>query len=181
LFVLTDADMPANTKPSSSSSWYHRRIVAPIAKQLTQGITPARLALALAIGGVIAINPFLGTTTLGCIAAGVLLRLNQPAMQIANFLGTPFQLALIIPWVRAGEWIYRAAPTPLNPRLLAGELSAGPLRFIHRFGLAGLHAASAWLLCAPLLAALFFLAIHPFMRAFAEKHLGRRVVGTSDS
>lgn len=165
--------VPAKARASSSPSWYQRRIVSPISKQLTQGITPVRLALALAIGGVIAINPFLGTTTLGCFAAGVLLRLNQPVMQIANLIGTPFQLALIIPWVRAGEWIYRAAPTPLSPKLLVGEFSAGPLQFVHRFGLAGLHAASAWLLCAPVLAALFFLAIHPLMRALAAKQQDR--------
>ena len=70
-------------------SWWQRRIVDPIARQLTQGTTPARLALALAVGGAIAVNPFLGTTTAGCLAAGALLRLNQPVLQIANLLAAP--------------------------------------------------------------------------------------------
>jgi len=26
-------------------SWWHRRVVTPLARQLTQGVTPARLAL----------------------------------------------------------------------------------------------------------------------------------------
>jgi uncharacterized protein (DUF2062 family) len=151
-------------------SWWQRRIVAPIARQLTQGITPARLALALAVGGVIAVNPFLGTTTLSCLAVGFLLRLNQPALQIANLLGVPFQLALIVPWVRAGEWLYGTAPMPVNPALLVGEFSAGPWRFLERFGLTGLHAASAWLLGAPVLASAFFFALYPPLRA-----LGRRL------
>jgi uncharacterized protein (DUF2062 family) len=152
------------------SSWWQRCIVAPIARQLTQGTTPARLALALAIGGVIAVNPFLGTTSLGCLLVGILLRLNQPVLQVANLLGAPLQLALIVPWVRAGEWLYGAAPMPVNPVLLVGEFSAGPWRFLERFGLTGLHAASAWLLGAPVLAAVFFFALHPPLRA-----LGRRL------
>ena len=162
--------MPAKNQSAPPPSWWQRRLVAPIERQLTQGITPARLALALAVGGVIAVNPFLGTTTLGCLAAGGLLRLNQPVLQIVNLLGAPLQLALIVPWVRAGEWLYGAAPLPVNPARLLGEFSAGPWRFLEDFGLTGLHAASAWLLGAPLLTAGFFLAIHPPLRA-----LGRRM------
>lgn len=151
-------------------SWWRRRIVAPLVRQLTQGLSPERLALALAIGGVIAVNPFLGTTTLGCVAAGMALRLNQPALQIANLIAVPFQLALILPWVRAGEWLYGAASMPLDPTVLATEFAAGPGRFLARFGLSGLHAASAWLLAAPLLGAAFYFSLRPALRG-----LGRRL------
>ena len=163
--------MPRPSPEVAPSSWWRRRIVAPLARQLTQGLTPERLALALAIGGVIALNPFLGTTTLGCVAAGVVLRLNQPALQIANLLALPFQFALILPWVRAGEWLYGAAPVPLDPAVLATELAAGPVRFLARFGQSGLHAASAWLLAAPLLGVVFYFALRPVLRA-----LGRRLL-----
>ena len=162
--------MALATSSPSSPSWWQRRVVRPLSGQLTQGITPARLALALAIGGVIAVNPFLGTTTVGCIAAGVLLRLNQAVLQIANVLSAPAQLALILPWVRAGEWLYGAAAMPINPAELAAQFSADPWRFLERFGLTGLHAGTAWLLAAPLLTAVFFLALHPPLPA-----LGRRL------
>jgi len=157
-------------------TWWRRWILAPIAGQLTQGVTPARLALALAIGGVIAVNPFLGTTTLGCLAAGALLGLNQPVLQVANLLGAPLQIALIVPWVRAGEWLYGAAPMPVNPARLLGDFSAGPWRFLEHFGLTGLHAASAWLLCAPLLVTVFFFVLHPPLNA-----LNRRLASRSAS
>lgn len=140
--------------------------------QLTQGLTPERLALALTIGGVIAVNPFLGTTTLGCLAAGVVLRLNQPALQVANLLAVPFQLALIVPWVRAGEWLYGAVPMPLDPALLATEFAAGPGLFLARFGLSGLHAASAWLLAAPLVGAVLYFSLRPVLRAVARRPAG---------
>ncbi len=168
----------SNLQSAPQPSWWRRRIVAPLTLQLTQGLTPERLALALAIGGVIAVNPFLGTTTLGCVAAGVLLRLNQPALQIANLLAVPFQLALILPWVRAGEWLYGAARMPLDPTVLAAEFAAGPGRFIARFGQSGIHAGTAWLLAAPLLGATFYFALRPALRTL-ERRLAPRSAAAS--
>jgi len=152
-----------------AASWWKRRVVSPIGRQLTQGATPSRLALALAVGGVIAVNPFLGTTTAGCVAAGFLLRLNQPVLQVANVLGAPFQLALIVPWVRAGEWLYRAEPMPIFPTQIVEEFYAGPWQFLQHFGLTALHAVTAWLLAAPLLGVALYLVLRPPLRV-----LGRR-------
>ncbi len=166
--------VPPLPKHTPHSPWWRRRVVDPLARQLTQGLSPERLALALAIGGVIAVNPFLGTTTLGCLAAGVALRLNQPALQIANLLAVPFQLALIIPWVRVGEWLYGATPMPLNPTLLAEQFAAVPLGFLERFGWTGLHAASAWLLATPLLGAGLYFTLRPALRALSNQLARRR-------
>jgi uncharacterized protein (DUF2062 family) len=121
------------------------------------------------VGGVIAVNPFLGTTTAGCVAAGVLLRLNQPVLQVANVLGAPFQLALIVPWVRSGEWLYRAEPMPISPAKIFEEFHAGPWQFLQHFGLTGLHAATAWLLAAAPLGFALYFVLQPPLRA-----LGRR-------
>ncbi|MBK9989617.1 MAG: DUF2062 domain-containing protein [Verrucomicrobia bacterium] len=167
---MTQIDLTA-TPPS----WWKRRVIAPITRQLTQGATPARLALALAVGGVIAVNPFLGTTTFGCVVAGVLFRLNQPMLQVANVLGAPFQLALILPWVRCGEWLYRAEPMPISPKLLAEEFNAGPWQFLQQFGITGLHAATAWLLAAaPLGFALYFM-LQPPLRALGRRFTAKPV------
>jgi uncharacterized protein (DUF2062 family) len=162
--------MTQHTPFARPASWWQRRIVAPIARQLTQGTAPAHLALALALGGVIAVNPFLGTTTLGCAAVGVFFGLNQPVLQLVNLLSAPVQLALIVPWVRAGEWLYGAPPMPIGPAIIGREFVAGPWPFLQRFGLTGLHAASAWAIAAPLLGGALFLVLHPPLRA-----LGRRL------
>lgn len=151
------------------SSWWRRRIVDPLARQLTQGLSPERLSLALAFGGVVAVNPFLGTTTVACFAAGVALRLNQPALQIANLLGAPLQLVLLVPWVRAGEWLYRSEPMPLNPALLVEQFLAAPGQFLERFGTSGVHAATAWLIATPLLGAALYFALRPLLRALSNQ------------
>jgi len=161
--------VPRENQTVPAESWWKRRVVAPIGRQLTQGATPSRLASALAVGGVIAVNPFLGTTTIGCIAAGVVFRLNQPVLQIANVLGAPFQLALIVPWVRGGECLYRAEPMPIAPIQIVEEFRDGPWRFLQHFGLTALHAVSAWLIAAPLLGFSLYLTLQPLLRA-----LGRR-------
>ncbi len=162
--------MPKESRSLRFRSWWQRRVVAPIVAQLKQGVAPAKLALALAVAGVIAVNPFLGTTTLGCVAAGVLLGLNQPVMQIANLLAAPLQLALIVPWVRAGEWLYGAAPVPVNPSLIVREFSAGPRQFLVRFGATGLHAATAWMIAAVPLGVVLYFVLRRVLGA-----LGRRL------
>ena len=168
--------MPPENQILPAESWWKRRVVSPIGRQLTQGATPSRLALALAVGGVIAVNPFLGTTTIACVAAGMLFRLNQPVLQVANVLGAPFQLVLILPWVRGGEWLYRAEPMPISPKLLAEEFNAGPWQFLQHFGMTGLHAATAWLLAAvPLGFALYFI-FQPPLRVLARRFTPKPVL-----
>ena len=88
------------------ASWWQRRVVAPIVQQLRQGITPQKIALTLALGGVLGIFPILGATTLLCGIAGVWLRLNQPIIQLVNYLVYPLQIALLIPFYRAGFPIF---------------------------------------------------------------------------
>lgn len=149
-------------------SFLRRRILAPVVQQLTQGVTPRKLAAALAVGVVIAVNPFLGTVTVGCVAAGIAFRLNQPMLQLANLLATPAQLLLLVPWVRIGEWMWEAPPMPLDPAQIVAEFSAGPIDFLSRFGRTGVHAASAWLFASPILAALFYALALPVFARWAE-------------
>ena len=94
-------------------SWWQRRVIAPIVAQLKQGITPQQIALTLALGAVLGIFPILGATTALCALAGVWLRLNQPLIQLVNYLVYPLQLALLIPLYRAGERLFGAEPVPI--------------------------------------------------------------------
>ena len=77
---------------------------------LGQGISPQRLAITLALGFAIGCLPVVGVPTLLCAGLALGLRLNLPAMQAANYAAMPFQLALIVPFVRLGEWLFSSAP-----------------------------------------------------------------------
>ncbi|MFZ1087614.1 MAG: DUF2062 domain-containing protein [Terracidiphilus sp.] len=114
---------------------------------LRQGVSPQRLALTLALGVAIGCIPVLGIPTLICAALAVALRLNLPAMQVANYAVMPLQLLLIVPFVRLGGRIFGPARAAE-----AGSMLHAPWMGLiaHVGGLAGLagQALLAWLLIA---------------------------------
>src|SRR5579871_1688920 len=69
---------------------------------LQQGISPRRLAATLALGFVIGCVPVVGIPTVACTALALALGLNMPAIQVANYAAMPFQLALIVPFLKLG-------------------------------------------------------------------------------
>jgi uncharacterized protein (DUF2062 family) len=89
-----------------------RRITAAAKRNailwLGQGISPRRLALTLALGFAIGCIPVIGIPTVLCATVALALRLNQPAIQFANYAAMPLQLALIVPFVRLGGWLVSA-------------------------------------------------------------------------
>jgi hypothetical protein len=113
---------------------------------LRQGVSPRRLALTLSLGFAIGCIPVLGIPTVLCSALALGLRLNLPAIQAANYVAMPFQLALIVPFVRLGRWLVSADPArALEP----GALLHFPTLNVaaHMVTLAG-QALLAWLLIA---------------------------------
>jgi uncharacterized protein (DUF2062 family) len=76
---------------------------------LRQGISPRRLALTLVLGFVIGCIPLVGLPTALCAVLAFAFRLNQPAIQAANYLAMPFQVALIVPLLRLGSKLFPIA------------------------------------------------------------------------
>src|SRR5678815_1310745 len=111
-------------------SFWQRRIVTPIVAQLTQGVTPQKIALTIALGLMLGIFPILGSTTALCALAGIVLKLNQPIIQLVNYLGYPLQLALLIPFYRAGEHLLGRTPIPLSVSLLFDRFGADFWQFL---------------------------------------------------
>lgn len=150
-------------------SWWQRRVVAPIVAQLKQGITPRKVALTLALGGVLGIFPILGATTLLCAIAGIWLRLNQPIIQLVNYLVYPVQIALLIPFYRAGERLFGAEPVPIaDVAGLVARFGEGPWQFVLDYGLVGLYGIAVWLLVAPVLAALAYVLLKPALESLSR-------------
>ncbi|MBI3884961.1 MAG: DUF2062 domain-containing protein [Opitutae bacterium] len=154
-------------------SFWRRRLVSPLRAQLTQGVTPHRLALTIGLGLVCGLFPFLGFTTLLCFLAALLLRLNQPVIHLVNQLLWPVQLALIPLYLRAGAWLFRAESAPFDPSVAAQLFWHSPAQFWARFGLMGLHALTAWLLSSPLLVAAGYFCSRPILRRWASARAAR--------
>jgi uncharacterized protein (DUF2062 family) len=144
-------------------AFLRRRLKDPLVRQLTQGVTPSALALALALGIVLGALPLLGTTTILCAAAAAALRLNQPAIQVANYAAYPLQLALYLPFFQAGAWLFGEPPVSFTLGQVRAQLATdlgGTVRF---YAAANLRAVAAWALVALPAALVLHLALRPLL------------------
>ncbi len=86
-------------------SWVRRRVLDPLLDLLKAGLSPEKLALTVGLGVVFGLVPTFGITTIVSAAVALRLRLNVAAMQLVAHLMSLFQLALLIPFLRAGATI----------------------------------------------------------------------------
>ena len=148
---------------SADGSFWQRKVVTPILAQLRQGITPEKIAFTAALGAVIAVFPILGSTTLLCGVAAWALRLNQPIIQLVNYLCYPLQFLLLIPFWRAGEW-FGAPHVALSIPELMARFQAAPWPFMQEFAGVALGGIAAWLLVAPVAVAAIHFTLRPVLR-----------------
>ncbi len=154
---------------SKKEGFFRRRIARPILDLLRQGVTPEKMALSLALGVAIGVFPALGTTTALCALVAFIWRLNLPAIQIVNYFVYPVQLALILPFFRAGEILFGAPHLPLSaPQVVALVRASlwGSIRFLWT---TTWHAMIAWCLAAPVFVALAYVLLVPILRRAARQ------------
>lgn len=154
---------------ASPPSFWQRYLLRPVIAQLQQGISSDKIAQTIAVGAACGIFPVLGGTTLVCLAAGALLRLNQPILQLVNYIVYPLQLALILVFIRIGEWFFHAPALSLSVSEMLGRFRLAPLRFFSDFAMTFVYCITAWFLVAPILAAVIYFAIRPLVRRFARR------------
>src|SRR5574337_1350077 len=122
------------------------RLVRLTLALLSEGMTPHKIALTLALGVLLGAIPVLGTTTVLCALAAVVLRLNLPLIEAVQFLAYPLQLLLLIPFMQAGQWIFRQPPLPFTRVELLALLHSGWRQAIEQLWLYSLHGVVAWVL-----------------------------------
>ncbi len=148
---------------------FYRKIIQPLLALLKQGITPEKLALSVALGSVLGIFPVLGSTTLLCLVAGFLFKLNQPAIQIVNYLVYPLQFICLIPFFRLGEKLFSAPRLPLTAEQIKIWATSDPFGAIRALWTSTWHAIVAWGLVAPLVALAFYFALLPLFHRLAQR------------
>lgn len=130
------------------SDWLRRKVRDPFMAELRQGATPDALSAAVAVSFAIAIVPIIGVTTLICLAAGRLFRLNHVVMQIVNHSCYPLQVLLLVPFVRLGETVTGAAHVALTPTAIVEEFNRSFGGFVAKFWTAYLHGMLGWAVTA---------------------------------
>jgi uncharacterized protein (DUF2062 family) len=146
-----------------------RRAAALVARQLTQGVTPERLALTIALGLVLGVFPVLGTTTILCGIAAAALGLNQPVIQLVNYIAYPAQLVALIPFYRAGETLFHRPHLPLSIPLLVERFRGNTGKFFADFGIVAVDGVVVWCLVAPVAGAAIYLLARPSLQRLARR------------
>jgi uncharacterized protein (DUF2062 family) len=155
-------------QPGSQFSERLRTAQENILEWLQCGIAPRQLAFTLALGFAIGCIPLLGVTTAICALVALLLRLNMPAIQAANWVAMPLQVILLIPFLRLGQWLFRGQSVSFNPVLLLGQIEAAPWRSLMLMsGLFG-HALLAWLITAGPALVLLTVLLTPLMHRVSK-------------
>jgi uncharacterized protein (DUF2062 family) len=141
--------------------FFRRRVWQPVLDQLKQGITPNRIAWSVAVGLVLGVVPVLGIATGLCAVAAWGLRLNQPVVQIVNYLAYPLQIVLLLPFYRLGASLLGREPLSLSLGALTERYREGVWVFIREFGGVMLGGVAVWLLAAPVAALVVYGVLRP--------------------
>ncbi|GAC1619674.1 MAG: DUF2062 domain-containing protein [Candidatus Acidiferrum sp.] len=149
----------------------YRRLVRPLLDLLKQGVTPEKIALSIALGATLGVFPALGWTTALCAILAVMLRLNLPAIQIVNYFMYPAQIALLLPFFRLGEKLFRAPHLPISVPQLYAMIHADIWGAIRLLWTTTWHAIVVWCLFAPVICALLYIILTPVLRKALKRHV----------
>ncbi len=117
---------------------------------LRQGLSPEKLAWCVSLSAGLGVFPVLGSTTLLCLMGGTLSRLNQPAMQSINYLVYPVQFVLLIPFYKAGAWLFNEPPVTVTLVEVRRLIGSGVWPAIVTLWTTTWHAIVAWCFIIPL-------------------------------
>jgi len=165
--------MSGSTTTAKRRKFWHRWFIDPVIQQLTQGVSPEKIALTLALGSALALFPILGTTTLLCLAAGVVLSLNQPILQAINAICGFIWIPLLVAFVRLGDALTRNPSSGVDIPKMFTLFRQHPWEFFQRFGITALHGILGWSVAAPLWIPTVYFVTRPLLRA-ASLRIERR-------
>jgi hypothetical protein len=160
----TSARLPSFPRNVGS---FHAKLKTILTGVMTQGMSPQKLALSVAIGASVGVLPVVWGATIVCSLVAVHFRLNQLCVQVVNYLVYPLQLALLVPFYRMGAWIF-----PWGFAASGKMLTGGFGKNVAVILVATAKAIAAWLLTAPFAVAVLYFGLLPiFARMTATRQI----------
>ncbi|KAL1533956.1 hypothetical protein AAHA92_33763 [Salvia divinorum] len=143
-------------------SWFRRRVVDPLHQILRRGAEPKQLAFSAALGSTLGLFPICGVPVFLCGLAIAVLgsHCNAPTVMLTNFIVTPVELSMVIPFLRFGEFItggpHFALTSDALKKVVTGKASWEVLQSIF-------HALLGWFVASPfILVGLYVLCLPCF-------------------
>lgn len=149
-------------------SWTHKKIVDPLLQILRRGAEPKQLAFSGALGATLGLFPICGVAVFLCgVAIAVLGSLcHAPTVLLVNFIVTPIELSLVIPFLRLGEYVsggpHFALTSDALKRVFTGKASWEVLLSIY-------HALLGWLVAVPFILAGVYILFLPCFTILVRK------------
>jgi uncharacterized protein (DUF2062 family) len=151
--------------------FFHERMGRPILDLLRQGVTPEKIALSVALGAALGVIPALGWSTTLCAIAAIVFQLNLPAIQIVNYFMYPAQIALLVPFFRLGERLFRAPHFPISVSQIYAMFHASTWNAIKLLWTTIWHALMVWGMMAPVFVGLLYVILTPVLRRVLRKQI----------
>ncbi|WJX30405.1 hypothetical protein P8452_18947 [Trifolium repens] len=150
------------------TNWFHKKITDPLLAILHRGAEPNQLAFSAALGITLGVFPICGVTVFLCGVAIALLGsyCHAPTLMLTNFMATPIELSLIVPFLRFGEVLSGGPHFPLTSdalkKVLTGQAS-------HEIILSVVNALLGWLAASPFILGTLYIVFLPCFRILVQK------------
>ncbi|HMV44826.1 MAG TPA: DUF2062 domain-containing protein [Leptospiraceae bacterium] len=150
-------------------SFLKNKVGKPIVNLLKQGITPEKISLCIALGGMLGVFPVLGSTMILCTIASFAFKLNLPLIQLISYLVYPLQILFLIPFIRFGEWVLNVPPFPISIEALVDMIKTDIWQTIVTFWDATMHGIFGWMIVACIMIPLLYFIFLPILKRIPMK------------
>lgn len=163
-----------NVEVSEADPWWRRWFINPILNQLTQGVSADKLSWTIALGCAFGIFPVMGTTSVVCLIPAAIFKLNQPVIHAVRLALWPIHLALILPFIKIGQWFFGSEQITGSVPTLLKEFFSSPSQFAENYWLAALQGIAAWSVAIIPLVFIVRAITLPILKATASRIQRRR-------
>nr|KYP59824.1 hypothetical protein KK1_015265 [Cajanus cajan] len=153
------------------TNWVQKKITDPLLAIIRRGAEPSQLAFSGALGITLGVFPICGVTVFLCGMAIALLGsfCHAPTVMLANFIATPIELSLVVPFLRFGELITGGSHFPLTSdalkKVLTGQASQEVILSVAR-------AILGWLVASPFILGALYIVLLPCFKILVHKFSG---------
>ena len=151
--------------------YFTRKLLQPLLKLITQGVSPKKLALTVSFGVVIGLFPVFGLSSIIALVCAFLLRLNIAAIQLVNYFMYPLWLVLFIPFLSAGNMLFDAPEMHLSLEEVENLFTEDVSKGVKLLGMTHLRAILVWAATMPFIGVATYYLTLPLFKKYALRKM----------
>lgn len=148
---------------------WRNRVREPVLRELKLGVSPERVALAVIVGLVSSTWPQIGTNPIMALILSWSFKCNKAITSGVSLVFTPFQYALMIPFLRLGETILGVQHFETTVPEIIKIVFTDPIGSFGILGIPLLHAILGWIVAWALVGPAIFFPTRWLMRRVSNR------------